>query len=308
MPRISRLVVKEEDAIYHVISRTALPGFVLGDIEKDYLVSLIKRLSAVFFVDVFGFCVMGNHFHLLVKVKTSEHYSDSDVKRRVGLYYQDETRVVTDGQLPLFRDKLASLSEFMKDIKQRFSRYYNKLHDRRGYFWGDRFKSVIVENGDTLINCLAYIDLNPIRANIVKSPEDYRWSSIGYHIQTGNNSDFLSTDFGLTGYGDMTEAERLRDYREFMYEKGALETGKGAIIDDAVVDRERSKNYELSSVDRLRRRTRYFTDSGIIGTKGFVSHYYEMFKGCFNTINEKKPKKISGLDGIYSLKRLVNET
>ena len=64
MPRISRLVVKEEDAIYHVISRTALPGFVLGDMEKDYLVNLIKRLSAVFFVDVFGFCVMGNHFHL----------------------------------------------------------------------------------------------------------------------------------------------------------------------------------------------------------------------------------------------------
>ena len=49
MPRISRLVVKEEDAIYHVISRTALPGFVLGDVEKDYLVNLIKRLSSVFF-------------------------------------------------------------------------------------------------------------------------------------------------------------------------------------------------------------------------------------------------------------------
>ena len=196
MPRISRLVVKEEDAIYHVISRTALPGFVLGDVEKDYLLNLIQRLSAVFFVDVIGFCIMGNHFHLLVKIKTSENYSDSDVRRRVGSYYQDEKRFVTDGQIPFFRDKLSNLSEFVKEIKQRFSRYYNKLHGRRGYFWGDRFKSVIVENGDTLVNCLAYIDLNPIRANIVKRPEDYRWSSIGYHIQTGNKEGFLSTDFG----------------------------------------------------------------------------------------------------------------
>jgi len=53
--------------------------------------------------------------------------------------------------------------------------------NRRGYFWGDRFKSVIVDKGVTLVNCLAYIDLNPLRAGSVKHPEEYRWSSIGYH-------------------------------------------------------------------------------------------------------------------------------
>ena len=300
--------MEEEDAIYHVISRTALPGFVLGDIEKNYLVNLIKRLSAVFSVDVFGFCVMGKHFHLLVKVNTAENYTDSDVKRRGGLYYQDESRVVTDGQLPFYRGKLSSLSEFIKEIKQRFSRYYNKLHERRGYFWGERFKSVIVENGDTLVNCLAYIDLNPIRAGLAAIPEDYRWSSMGYHAQTANKDEFLSTDLGLSSYGEMSEAERLTDYREFLYEKGAIETAKGMSINEAVIEKERDKNYKLISMDRLRFKTRYFTDSGIIGTKGFVSHYYEMFKGCFNTNNEKNPKKISGLDGIYSLKRLANET
>ncbi len=52
-------------------------------------------------------------------------------------------------------------------------------HNRRGFFWSERFKSVIVDNGDTLINCLAYIDLNPVRAQIVEKPEEYRWSSIG---------------------------------------------------------------------------------------------------------------------------------
>ena len=62
MARIPRMIVKGEDAIYHVISRTTLPGFVLGDVEKDYLLKLIKWMSDVFFVDVFGFCIMGNHF------------------------------------------------------------------------------------------------------------------------------------------------------------------------------------------------------------------------------------------------------
>ena len=62
MPRIARLVVKGEPAVYHVISRTALNGFVLGDVEKEYLVNHIKRLSSVYFTKVLGFCAMGTHF------------------------------------------------------------------------------------------------------------------------------------------------------------------------------------------------------------------------------------------------------
>ena len=63
-----------------------------------------------------------------------------------------------------------------------FSWYYNQRHNRRGILWGERFKSVIVENGETLINCLEYINLNPLRARIVGRPEDYRWNSLSYHI------------------------------------------------------------------------------------------------------------------------------
>ncbi len=89
------------------------------------------------------------------------------------------------------------ISEFVRDIKVNFTPYYNKRHKRRGYFWGDRFKSVIVDKGETLVNCLAYIDLNPLRAGISNRPEEYRWSSIGYHMQADNKDKFLSTDFGL---------------------------------------------------------------------------------------------------------------
>ena len=114
--------------------------------------------------------------------------------------YNVGTRSFFESMTLHYREKWSSLSEFIREIKLDFSRYYNKRHNRRGYFWGDRFKSVIVEDGETLINCLAYIDLNPVRAAIVERPEDYRWSSIGYHVQSGNKGDFLSLDFDYVSY------------------------------------------------------------------------------------------------------------
>jgi len=188
-----------------------------------------------------------------------------------------------------------------------FTRYYNKRHNRRGYFWGDRFKSVIVEKGETLINCLAYIDLNPLRVGIVSRPEEYRWNSIGYHIQTGNKDDFLSLDFGLKEFGVVNTEERLTRYRRYVYEAGALDhpsKGQARVIDNDIVEHERENDFELNRMRRFRYRTRYFTDSGIISTKEFVSKTCLRFKHHFNSKNEKKPKPVKGLSGVYSLKRL----
>jgi len=82
-------------------------------------------------------------------------------------------------KLLYYRKKWSSLSEFIRDIKVNFARYYNRRHHRQGYFWRDRFKSVIVDRGETLVSCLASIDLNPLRVGLVKRPEEYCWSSIG---------------------------------------------------------------------------------------------------------------------------------
>ena len=60
-------------------------------------------------------------------------------------------------------------------FKQQFSRFYNKRHKWRGFFWAEPYKSVIVDNGETLINSQAYIDLNAVRADLVEKPEEYRW-------------------------------------------------------------------------------------------------------------------------------------
>jgi putative transposase len=306
MPRIPRMVIDDETTVYHVMSRTALDGFPLGDIEKDFMLDLIRRYSALYFVEILGFCLMGNHFHLLVKTLPEYKFTDQDIKKRYVSFYGDE-RAFADGLIPSLRAKLSSLSEFVREIKVGFARYYNKRHNRRGYFWGDRFKSVIVDRGETMVNCLAYIDLNPLRAGIVSRPEDYRWNSLGYHVQTNNRDNFLSTDFGLREFNVKSEKERIRRYRRYVYEAGAVdrpEKGKTKVIGDRILEKERKREFELSRSDRFRFRTRYFTDSGVIGSKEFVSKTYLRFKHHFNSKNEKKPKPIKGLSGVYSLKRL----
>ena len=279
----------------------------LGDIEKDFMLDLIKKYSKLYLVEILGLCLMGNHFHLLVKMFPEYKFTDEDVKKRYESFYGDD-RAFAYGQVPSLREKLTNLSEFVREIMVSFARYYNRRHNRRGYFWGDRFKSVIVENGETLINCLAYIDLNPLRAGLVDRPEEYRWNSLGYHMQTGNKDSFLSLDFGLKEFGLLDAEERLKGYRRYVYEAGAVdrsEIGKRKVIKRAVVEKERKKDFKISRVDRFLYRTRYFSDSGIIGTKEFVSINYKRFKDIFMSKREKVPKPVAGLDGVYSLKRLT---
>lgn len=307
MPRIARIKVRGEETVYHIMSRTALDGFVLGDVEKDYLLKLLRRLSGLYFSETIGFCIMGNHFHLLCRMHLGKDYTDEEIRQRYKAFFEgeedDKDRELTDDQVEGFREKWADLSEFIRDLKQTFSRFYNKRHNRRGFFWSERFKSVIVDNGDTLINCLAYIDLNPVRAKMVEKPEQYRWSSIGYHVQRDNEGGFLSLDFGLKAFGVTIDtasagtsdaAGALTQYRRFLYEKGSIND----------IEEEREKDFKLNELDRFRYRTRYFIDSGIIGSKEFVERIYQQFKHYFTATREKRPKVIKGLEGVYSLKRL----
>ena len=101
-------------------------------------------------------------------------------------------------------------------------------------------------------------------------------------------------DFGLREFGVKSAKERLRHFRRFVYEKGGLEG----------IERERKRDFEMGKVDRFLVRTRYFTDSGIIGSKAYVSSGYAVFKDYYAAKREKIPKRITGVEGVYSLKRL----
>ena len=303
MPRIARFVRTDTPSIYHVISRTALPGFPLEAVEKDYLLDSIRKLSRFYFMDVLGFCIMSNHFHLVVRMYPSDHFSDEQIRQRLKKWFP-EGREISDQNIETFRARWSSLSKFVKDIKQGFTRFYNKRHGRKGYFWGDRFKSLIVQNGRSLVNLLAYVDLNPVRAGIVKRPEAYRWCSLGYHVQTGNKDNLLSMDFGMKEWGEFDQSEIVRKYRQFVYETGAVDTGKGKPMDPKIVTKERKKDFEMKRFELFCYRTRYFSDAGILGSKEFVQEVFDQVKHLLTSKDERKFTSLAGAEGVYSMKRL----
>ena len=306
MPRIPRILVKGPNVAYHVVSRTALDGFVLGPQEKDHLLSLIRWLSSVFFVEVYGFCIMGNHFHLLCRMLSHEDFSDEEVLRRVKRYYGDRRKIenLPSEKIFYWRNRLSDLSRYVQEIKQRFSRWFNKRKGRKGYFWADRFKSVIIETGEALLNCLAYIDLNPVRAGLVRRPEDYRWCSLAYHLGTGNKGGFLSTDLGVADFTNKGYRERIGLYREYVYEKGGLAKESVGTIPQEVLFEERKKSYRLSRKEVFRRRVRYFTEGLIIGSWEFVRETTEKIREILKLKRERRPRKIGLLEGLYSFRSL----
>ena len=308
MPRTRRMIIRNEPGVYHVISRTALSGLPFKDVDKDKLLSIIRGYSKLFFVEVLGFSLMSNHFHLVVRMLPSDGFTADEVIDRLQDHYAAKIHI-TEERIPYYKEKLSSLANFMKEIKQAFSVYYNRKHRRKGTLWGERFKSVIVENGETLVNCLAYVELNPIRAGLVTKPEDYRWNSLGYHAQGGNGDGFLSLDFGVAEFGEVDAEERLRLYRAFVYEAGAVDhpnKPNARKIRKNVLRKARKKNFKPTRMERFLVRSRYFTDSGVIGSKAFVAESYLTFQDLFWNPGRRRPKPVHGLPGVYSLKQLID--
>ena len=178
--------------------------------------------------------------------------------------------------------------------------------------------------------------VNPIRAGIVKRPEHYRWCSLGYHQQSGNAGELLSLEFGLADWDELDPREVVRKYREFIYETGAAdsrqrsvvsssqleETERNRGIDQRILERERRCKYRVGQAKRFLHRSRYFTDSGIIGSpvksclrqgaygsfhrasKEFVGEVFDKVKHLLSSKDERRFTPIGGVEGVYSMKRL----
>jgi hypothetical protein len=170
--------------------------------------------------------------------------------------------------------RMHDLSEFMKTVKQRFSIWYNRNHDKRmGTLWMDRFKSVLVEGeGNPLLTMSAYIDLNPVRAGLVEDPKDYRWCGYAEAVagSAKARAGLVRIWAGRIGRGGAAAA--LAAQRSLIFGKGSSPwTHKGVLIDartaEKVLNEQRG---ELPLAAVLRCRVRYFTDGVILGSAAFV--------------------------------------
>ena len=135
------------NAIYHVCARANRQELILEDEQMKYMVlDVIKRAKKKYKFIFRNFCIMGNHIHLEIEPQ-------GDV----------------------------SLSKIMQWILSVFAIHYNRLYKYKGHVWYDRFKSKIIESFQQLVNTFLYIANNPVRAELVNHPLDFKYSGLHFH-------------------------------------------------------------------------------------------------------------------------------
>jgi REP element-mobilizing transposase RayT len=338
--------------LYHVHSRVVDRRFVLGTEEKEKFRTLMRMQENFTGCRALAYCLMDNHFHILLEVPPMGEGGISDevlLKRLSAIYGEDFVAGVaqeladvrkavytSDGGVgeavaaihKRFTYRMQDLAQFMKGLLQRFSQWFNRAHSRSGVLWEDRFKSVIVEDGVAARTIAAYIDLNPLRAGMVKDPADYRWSSYGEAIggrvrvkgdgltrSDGKEGDCLPQssvmgngkkareglvrafycDQGV-GYdaGKWDEVSRL--YRRMMGLAIGRKPGKAEIQRRSQTAATMTKNTAelLESEDILHCRIRYFTAGAVIGSKEFVNEAFASARDRFGSKRKNGARKMKG--------------
>ena len=328
--------------IYHCISRVVDRRFVFEERECETFRMYMRMYENFSGCRVLAYCVMSNHFHLLLEVPSMADGGLSDVEllQRLGGLYSEvvvagvaaelaEARKVSVGEDEAagaarvaaiharFTYRMHNLSEFMKGLLIRFTRWFNRVHSRSGTLWEERFKSVIVESGVAARTMAAYIDLNPVRAGMVKDPADYRWSSYGEAVGGGKKGNGKKAREGLVrayfcdqGVGFETEKwqEVSRLYRRLM--GLALERKPGRtdmtgaenrVGQDTLNTAEMIENKDndtilkdLGIAKMLQCRVRYFTDGAVIGSKEFVNEAFAQARERFSAKRKEGARAMRG--------------
>ena len=322
----------EKPAIYHCISRVVDRRFVFGDEEREHFRMFMRMQENFSGCRVLSYCVMSNHFHILLEVPPMPEggISDEELLKRISAANTDAfvavvAKELADARAELrdewvaeiharFTYRMHDLSEFMKTLLQRFTRWFNRTHQRSGTLWEERYKSVIVESGIAARTMAAYIDLNPVRAGMVSDPADYRWSSYGEAVGGGLKGNGKKAREGLvracgshqgTGFESEKWKEVSRIYRRTMGLALGRKSGKAEVERGVVrppmntAEALEAKNNgtmlpDLEIAAMLRCRVRYFTDGAVIGSKAFVNEAFVAARERFTEKRKDGARRMKG--------------
>ncbi|BAM02984.1 transposase [Phycisphaera mikurensis] len=165
------------------------------DLRKELLMQRMQTLAEQTSISVCGFAVMDNHVHLILRRDKEEaaawpaaevvgrwlalHPKRNRARQPVETPEEDVAAMVADaGLVEALRGKLSSVSQFMKDLKQRTAEAVNKLEGRGGRLWDGTFKSKLIEDQEQLVATMVYVDLNPFAAGVCETPEEGRHTSL----------------------------------------------------------------------------------------------------------------------------------
>lgn len=225
MPRPPRIHIP--NAYYHVMLRgNAGQPIFFSDLDRCRLCFLIQEGIERFDHRIHAFCFMGNHIHLVIQTG------------KVGL------------------------SRIVQNFAFRYAAYLNKMKKRVGHIFQDRFKSILVDSDRYLRELVRYIHLNPVRAGLVKCPENYFWS--GHRTYMGSDRiSWLTTGRVLCDFGDSSQSHR-KAYSDFieegigLEEKSDFETGNehgilgdGEFVEELIVPNILRTDEMEPSLDKL---------------------------------------------------------
>ncbi len=319
MGRDYRWFIDQEHSSYHIISRVSRGEFLLDDDGKEYFMNLMFKLAKAYYVDITSFAIMSNHFHILLSnrrdevekatkdelfSKYKEAYGNnaeppegSFIKKSYEIEYDE------DGGVERLRQRLGSVSRYIQELKQGFTKWYNYKNKCKGVLWADRFKGIAISKGDAELICSAYVDLNPVRAGIVKKPEDYRWSSIGLRVRNaGKSKKVLSTiqieKLHIKIIEDVKgEYKRIKEwkkevvsfsvYRAFVYDSGKVKKDGASSITEQAYKESKSLIKKLGITDILSYKYRNITEGLAFGSYEIVANFQEKFNRKFI-----KPRKV----------------
>ena len=159
MARLPRLTLPGYP--HHIIQRGNNRQAIFTTVaDYQYLLTLLDENAKKFAVDIHAYVLMTNHFHLLATPQTD-----------------------------------TGLPQMMQAVGRSYVRYFNDLQTRTGTLWDGRYRSTLIQTDRYLLACMAYIDLNPVRAGMVTEARDYAWSSHGFYV--GLRGDKLITPHAL---------------------------------------------------------------------------------------------------------------
>ena len=188
---------------------------------------------------------------------------------------------------------MEDVSAFMGELKQRFSRWYNRTHERFGTLWAERFKSVVVEDQPGSLEAVAaYIDLNPVRAGLVEDPKDYRFC--GYAAAVAGNALVRKGLMSFLKKPSWREGAAAYRIRLFVGGGAAHQSGK-AVLDKEKIKEVIAQGGELSLGQVLRLRVRHMSDGVALGTREFVNEVFTRHRDMFG------PKRKNGARPIRAL-------
>ena len=276
-------------AYYHVMNRILERRYILKEDVAEKFRSLMRQVEAFSGVQVVTYCIMTNHVHLLLRVPERKVLSDSEMLDRLQLLsskaayaeFMDRWNRMVEQKSETGLDELRQsvmarmfdISFFMKELKQRFTQWYNRRVNRNGTIWQDRFKSTLIENKpDYLATAAAYIDLNPVRAGMVQDPKDFRFC--GYAEALAGSALALEGLRVLAGLFSNRQDEEwvLGTYRMLLFGKGAHREVKAGFAPEAVEKVFEEKGM-LKSWVIAGHRLRWLTDGAVIGSKAYVQEF-----------------------------------